>query len=190
MTMNLSKSLRTYIAYLDDRPGVLNRVASLFRRRGYNIASLNVGRTHEPGVSRMTMVAEADEAIGQLMEANLYKLVDVLGVEDISEQPAVIRDLALVKIRVDPLWRVRALELADKYRAQIADISEDTVVLEIAATPEKIAQFVDELRPAGILEMVQSGSVAMTRGREGKATRVAHGGDGDGGVAVRDAQDT
>lgn len=181
MTTHSTQSLRTYIAYLEDHPGVLNRVASLFRRRGYNIASLNVGRTHEPGVSRMTVVAEADEATGQLVEANLYKLVDVLGVEDISCQSAVVRDLALVKIRVDPTSRVRAIELADKYRAQVADVSEDTMVFEIAGTPEKIEQFTDELRSVGILEMVRTGSVAMTRGQEGKATRLAHGGACEGG---------
>jgi acetolactate synthase I/III small subunit len=171
------KSLRTFIAYLDDRPGVLNRVASLFRRRGYNIASLNVGRTHEAGISRMTLVAEADEAAGQRMEANLYKLIDVLSVEDISEEKAVVRDLALIKVRGDEAARARARSLCDAYRAEVADASEDTVIFAITASPERIVQLVEALRPTGIVEMVQTGSVAMTRGQEGHATRVAHGAD-------------
>jgi len=172
--MTTPKPLRTFVAYMEDRPGVLNRIASLFRRRGYNIASLNVGRTHEPGVSRLTMVAEADETTGRLMEANLYKLVDVLGVEDISEQAAVVRDLALIKIRASGTDRVEALHVAETYRANVLDVSEDTMILEITGTQEKIGELVDRLRPFGIAEMVQTGAVAMTRGKEGEATRAAH----------------
>jgi acetolactate synthase I/III small subunit len=168
------KPLRTFIAYMQDRPGVLNRIASLFRRRGYNIASLNVGRTHEPGISRLTMVAEADETMGRLMEANLYKLVDVLGVEDITEQAAVVRDLALIKIRADGADRVQALHLAEKYRASVLDVTDDTMILEITGTQERIVELVDAVRRFGITEMVQTGAVAMTRGKEGAATRAAH----------------
>jgi acetolactate synthase I/III small subunit len=172
--MTTPKPLRTFIAYMEDRPGVLTRIASMFRRRGYNIASLNVGRTHESGVSRLTMVAEADETTGRLMEANLYKLVDVLGVEDISDRGAVVRDLALIKIRADGAQRVQALHIAETYRASVLDVSDDTMILEIAGPQDKIMELVEKLRPFGIAEMVQTGAVAMTRGKEGAATRVAH----------------
>src|SRR5262245_56035367 len=92
--------LRTFVAYVEDRPGVLNRIASLFRRRNYNIASLNVGSTHEPGVSRMTFRMEADDDMARRIEANLYKMVNVLSVEDITLKASVSRDLALIKVNV------------------------------------------------------------------------------------------
>jgi acetolactate synthase I/III small subunit len=169
-----SKPLRTFIAYMEDRPGVLNRIASLFRRRGYNIASLNVGRTHQPGISRMTMVAEADEATARLMEANLYKLVDVLSVEDITDQGAVTRDLCLIKVQTNGAHRVPVLGLAESYRARVVDVGDDTMILEMTGTQEAILHLVEELRPFGVLEMVQSGAVAMSRGREGIAAQVLH----------------
>jgi acetolactate synthase-1/3 small subunit len=112
------RPLRTFIAYVEDQPGVLNRVASLFRRRGYNIASLNVGRTHEPGISRLTMVVEADETTARLLEANLYKLVNVISVEDLTHQATVVRDLALVKVRTVAEDRADALQIAEQFRAR------------------------------------------------------------------------
>src|SRR5512141_1637295 len=99
--MMSDKRLRTFIAYVEDRPGVLNRVTSLFRRRGYNIESLTVGRTERPGVSRMTLVMETDDDSARRLEANLYKLVNVLWVEDTSKAQTVTRDLALIKVRAD-----------------------------------------------------------------------------------------
>ena len=94
--------LRTFVAYVEDQPGVLNRIASLFRRRNFNIVSLNVGRTHEPGISRMTVVIEADDDKARRIEANLYKLVNVLSVEDIPNQPNIVRDIALIKVNAPP----------------------------------------------------------------------------------------
>ena len=91
------KSLRTFVVYVEDKPGVLNRAVSLFRRRNFNIDSLAVGHSDQPGVSRMTIVIEADARTARLVEANLYKLVNVLRVEDVSQSPAVMRDLALIK---------------------------------------------------------------------------------------------
>jgi acetolactate synthase-1/3 small subunit len=168
------KPLKTFIAYMEDRPGVLNRIASLFRRRGYNIASLNVGRTHETGVSRMTMVAEADEQTARLMEANLYKLVDVLSVEEIAEPAAVVRDLCLIKVRTNSEHRTPVLGLAESYRARVVDVADDSMILEMTGTQDKIVRLVEELESFGILEMVQTGAVAMSRGREGRAAQIAH----------------
>jgi len=168
-------SLRTLVAYVEDKPGVLNRVASLFRRRGYNIASLNVGRTHDSGVSRMTIVVEGDSRVAQLMEANLYKLVNVLSVEDITDVPSVVRDMALIKVAVDMHKRAEVLQLIEVFHARVVDICPTTLIAEITGAPDKIDAFVEVLQPYGILEMVQTGRISMTRGVEGEASRISHG---------------
>lgn len=168
------KPLRTFVAYVEDEPGVLNRIASLFRRRGYNIASLNVGRTHEAGVSRMTMVVEADEDTARRMEANLYKLVNVISVEDITDKACVVRDLALIKVKTTAETRATVLQLAEMYRARVVDVGDDTMTFEMTGTQEKVLKFSRTLAPLGITEMVQTGAIAMTRGGEGQASITAH----------------
>ena len=168
------KPLRTFVAYVEDQPGVLNRIVSLFRRRGYNIVSLNVGRTHETGISRMTMVVEADETIAHLLESNLYKLVNVISVEDITDRATVVRDLALIKARANDEHRAQVLTLAEVYRARVIDVGDTTMIFEITGTPEKIQEFTAELKRYGVVEMVQTGAIAMTRGAEGYASTVAH----------------
>src|SRR6478609_3315823 len=108
-----SSKHRTYIMHVEDLPGVLNRVTSLFRRRGYNIDSLAVGRSEVPGVSRMTIVMEADDDAARRIEANLYKLVNVLRVEDTTWRPTVSRELALIKVRADQNNRAQVLQLVE-----------------------------------------------------------------------------
>ena len=179
-----ASNYRTIVAYVEDKPGVLNRVASLFRRRGYNIESLNVGRTHEVGVSRMTIVVEGDEIMAHLIEANLYKLVNILSVEDITDQPSVVRDLALIKVSVSPERRNEVLQLVEVFRARVVDIGPDSLVAEISGSPDKIEAMVGCLAPFGILEMVQTGQVAMTRGTAGDAARIAHGQNSDSVVTA------
>lgn len=166
--------LRTFVAYVEDKPGVLNRISSLFRRRNYNIVSLNVGRTHEDGVSRMTFQVEADADMALRIEANLYKLVNVLSVSDLTEMPRVVRDLALIKVNATPKERAEVLQLVDIFRARAVDVSTTTLTVEITGDQSKIQAMVDSLRPFGILEMVQTGTVAMARGPAGTAVRVAH----------------
>jgi acetolactate synthase-1/3 small subunit len=166
-------SLRTFIAYVEDKPGVLNRIASLFRRRGYNIISLNVGRTHEQGISRMTFVVEADDDKARRIEANLYKLVNVLSVEDITFEPNVSRDLALIKVEVGPDKRGEVLQLVEVFRARAVDVGPNTVIVEITGTQDKIDGLVAILQPFGVTEMVQTGTVAMTRGPRGGAAKDA-----------------
>jgi acetolactate synthase-1/3 small subunit len=158
---------------VEDRPGVLNRVASLFRRRGYNIVSLNVGRTHEAGVSRMTLVVDADDDTAHRIEANLYKLLNVISVEDISKEAALSRDLALIKVQVGPERRAEVLQLVEVFRARAVDVGPDTLIVEITGTQDKIDGLVAILQPFGIAEMVQTGTVAMTRGARGKAAASA-----------------
>ena len=155
---------RTFVVYVEDKPGVLNRVASLFRRRAYNIESLNVGRTHEAGVSRMTIVAAADADVAKRIEANLYKLVNVLRVEDISEAQSVARCLALVKIAASTADRPQVLQICEVFRARVVDMASDSLMIEITGTEDKLDGIVAVLRPFGITEMVQTGTVAMARG--------------------------
>lgn len=161
---------RTLVAYVEDRPGVLNRVASLFRRRSYNIISLTVGRTHEEGLSRMTIVVDADPDVARRIEANLYKLVNVVSVMDITDTPNMVRDVALIKVTVEGDEARRKLcRLAEDHRARVVDVADDAMTLEVAGRLEKIDNLVEAVRPFGILEMVQSGAIAMSRGGMGPA---------------------
>ena len=159
-------TLRTFIAYVEDLPGVLNRITSLFRRRNYNIVSLTVGRTERPGVSRMTVVIEADDDAARRIEANLYKLVNVLFVEDTSHAATMLRELALVKVKADSAARGEVMRLCDVFRARVVDIGPEALVAEITGTEDKIDGLVDVLRPFGIVELVRTGVVAMVRSAE------------------------
>lgn len=157
---------RTFVVWVEDQPGVLNRIASLFRRRGYNIESLNVGQTHEPGVSRMTVVCRADSDTSKRIEANLYKLVNVLEVDDITHKASLVRDVALIKVRANRENRDEIVRLCGVFRAHVVDVAPETLVIEIAGAPAKIKGLVKVLEGYGIEEMVQSGAIAMTRGVE------------------------
>lgn len=156
--------LTTLAVYVEDTAGVLNRVASLFRRRAFNIVSLTVGHTEQPGVSRMTIVVDADESAASRIEANLYKIVHVLRVDNLSAGPAVFRDLAMIKVAACKDSRADVMRLADVFRARVIDVAPESLVIEITGTEQKIDGLVDVLRPYGILEMVRTGRVAMTRG--------------------------
>ncbi len=156
--------LRTFVVFVEDRPGVLNRAASLFRRRGFNIESLNVGQTHTPGVSHMTVVVEADEDTAKRIEANLYKLVNVLEVQEITHRPKIERELALIKVRAPAERRAEILQLAAVFEGRIVDMAPESLVIEMTGTRDRIAGLVSVLETYGIEELVQTGSVAMTRG--------------------------
>jgi acetolactate synthase-1/3 small subunit len=142
----------------------LNRVVSLFRRRNYNIESLTVGRTEREGVSRLTIVMEADDDAARRIEANFYKLVNVLFIDDVTAQPNVTHDLALIKVRATPDARPNVLQLAEVFRGRAVDVGPETLIVEIAGTQDKIDGLVEVLKPFGIVEMVRTGVVAMRRG--------------------------
>jgi len=154
----------TLVALVEDKPGVLNRVANLFRRRAFNIESLTVGRTSEAGISRMTIVIDSDQASAERVTAYLYKLVNVLQVEDMREVPRVARDLALVKVSVAGHDRAALLQVVDETRAHIVDTGEQTMTLEITGEPPHLDAVIARLEPLGIVEMVRTGRVAMRRG--------------------------
>jgi acetolactate synthase I/III small subunit len=161
----------TFAVYVEDHPGVLNRVASLFRRRAYNIESLTVGHTERAGISRMTIVVDAPEAARVRIEANLYKLLDVERVESIPSDSAVHRDLALIKVAASQTSRSDVMQLVDVFRARVVDVAPDSLIVEITGTEDKIDGLLDVLRPYGVREMVRTGRVAMTRGAEAPSTR-------------------
>ena len=162
-----SKRHRTLIATLEDSPGVLTRVSSLFRRRGYNIVSLNVGRTLEPGMSRMTVVVDADEAQVELLRAHLAKLLCVFSVEDVTHERAVVKDLVLVKVAVGADRRPEILQLCQALEARVVDLGPRSVIVEYTGTPDETANLLAVLQSFDVQEVVQSGAVAMTRGSLG-----------------------
>jgi acetolactate synthase-1/3 small subunit len=154
----------TLVVHVEDQPGVLTRVASLARRRGFNIESLTVGHTETPGVSRMTIVLDVDEAAVSRIEANLYKLVNVIRVDNVTPRPSVFRDLAMIKVAATAQSRGAIMQLVDVFRARVVDVSPDSLVIEITGTEDKIDGLVEMLTPYGVLEMARTGRVAMARG--------------------------
>jgi acetolactate synthase-1/3 small subunit len=172
--------LITLVVRVENKPGVLNRVASLFRRRGFNIESLTVGHTERPGISRMTIVVDTDESGAMRLEANLYKLVNVLSVENVTATASVFRDLAMIKVTATPETRAEIMQLAHVFRARIVDVNNESLVIESTGTEDKIDGLVEVLREYGILEMARTGRVAMTRGSGKEASASAQEGEGAG----------
>jgi acetolactate synthase-1/3 small subunit len=169
--------LHTFAIYVDNKPGVLNRVASLFRRRAFNIESLTVGHTETAGVSRMTVVVDTDEYGARRLEAHLHKVVPVRRVQNITATPSIARDLALIKVAATGEARTHVMQLVDVYRARIIDVSPESLVIETTGTEDKIDSLLEVLRPYGVVEMVRTGRVAMARGlgvAEKPAPRAGH----------------
>jgi acetolactate synthase I/III small subunit len=183
--------LNTFVVHVENKPGVLTRVASLFRRRAFNIDSLTVGRTEKAEVSRMTIVVDADRDQAARVEANLYKLVNVLLVENITGKPSICRDLAIIKVSAAHNERSPILDIIDVFRARVVDFALDSLTIEITGGEEKVDRLLEVLRPYGILEMVRTGIVAMRRGtkveEEAAAAAEAASGNGAGTVATDDS---
>lgn len=155
----------TIAALVENKPGVLNRIASLFRRRNFNVDSLTVGRTHNPYISRMTIVVDAQRTDARKLISNLLKLINVIDVRLISGDPHVSRDLALVKVRSDDADSRNDLTLlCERYPARIVDIGPKYAVVEITAQEDIVAAFITEVEAIGIVELVRTGVVAMGRG--------------------------
>jgi len=156
--------LKTFVVHVENKPGVLTRVASLFRRRAFNIDSLTVGRTEKPEVSRMTITVDADRDQARRIEASLYKLVNVLLVEDITDEPAITRDLAMIKVAAQHEQRSHVLQLVSVFRGRVVDVAPESLTIEITGAEDKIDGLMEVLRPFGVLAMVRTGIVAMRRG--------------------------
>lgn len=155
---------QTLIATVENKPGVLNRVASLFRRRNFNIDSLNVGRTETPDVSRMTIVVDSQDTEARQVEANLYKLVNVIDVQDVTNQPAIIRELALIKVEATPAKRTEIISLSNVFGATVVDVTPETLIIQMIDSEEQVNSLIELLRPCGVVEIVRTGRVAMMRG--------------------------
>ena len=158
--------LHTFIAYVDDKPGVLTRIASLFRRLNINISSLTVGRSERAGLSRMTIVCEASAEAGHRIRASLFKLENVLDVDDIAQAPNVTRELALIKVAVTKESRSQIFELVEVFRAGIVDLTSESLMIEMTGVESKIEGLIEILRAGDccILEICRSGKMTMRRG--------------------------
>ena len=155
---------RTISALVQDRPGVLARIAGLFRRRGFNIASLAVGRSEQAGLSRMTYVVEGPNEVVRHVSAQLDRLIDVVEVRDITEKNIVWRELALIKVTADALARREILELVNIFRVNVIDIGAESLTVEISGGRQKIDSFIELVRKFGIEEVIRTGRVATLRG--------------------------
>ncbi len=165
--------LNTFVVYVENKPGVLNRVASLFRRRAFNIESLTVGHTERDDISRMTIVVDTDAAGAYRIETNLYKLINVITVENITAAPSVCRELAMIKVAATGETRTQLMQLAGVFRARVVDVAPASLVIEITGTEDKIDGLLEVLHHYGVLEMVRTGRVAMSRGANGNGTSLA-----------------
>jgi acetolactate synthase-1/3 small subunit len=153
----------TLSALVQDQPGVLTRIAGMFARRGFNIDSLTVGPTERPGISRITMVVPGDEQDVEQMTKQLYKLIDVLKVTDITHVPCVERELMLIKVNASPDTRSDIMDVAQMFRARIVDVAEESLTLEVTGDPGKMVAIIKMLTNFGIREIARTGLVALTR---------------------------
>lgn len=164
-----SKHRHTVVALMEDHPGVLNRVVSLFRRRGFNIDSLTVGPTESHNISRMTLVVNGNDSVVEQAVKQLYKVVEVLKVSDVSDEKVVVRELALLKVSTTASTRSEIMQIVDVFRAKIIDVSVDSMIIEITGVEEKIDSLYELVKRFGVREMVRTGRVVVTRGSSIKA---------------------
>ncbi len=157
----------TLVALVEDKPGVLNRVASLFRRRGFNIESIAVGHTEQPNRSRMTIVVEGDSAQVEQVRKQLDKVIEVIKIVDITNQDVVERELALIKVKATASTRSEIIQIVDIFRASIVDVASDSLIIEVTGDEDKINSLFNLLRGFGIKEMARTGRIALTRGSAG-----------------------
>jgi acetolactate synthase-1/3 small subunit len=160
---------------VENKFGVLSRVAGLFSARGYNIESLSVGETLDSSVSRMTLEVRGDEFVIEQVIKQLYKLVDVIKVTDLTDESRVERELVLIRVNAEPQHRAEILRTADIFRAKVVDVTPLTFTLEATGTAEKLEAFIELLRPIGIQEIVRTGKVAITRGPKTRVRRAEAG---------------
>ncbi len=157
----------TLVALMEDKPGVLSRVSSLFRRRNYNIQSLAVGHSETPNISRMTIVVDGDNRVVQQVVKQLAKLINVTAVVNVTGTPTVIRELALIKVKAGPGTRAEIIELANVFRGRIVDVGPDSMTVEITGAEDRVESLIRLLRAYGIEELARTGRVAMVRSANG-----------------------
>jgi acetolactate synthase-1/3 small subunit len=160
----MSGRLHTIVALVENRPGVLNKIASKWRQRGFNIESLTVGHSEVPGLSRMTFTVDGQAHDIEQVTKQLFKVIEVVKISDVTEQNAVARELAMIKVSTNKENRSAVIEIVDVFRAKIVDVAVDTLVIEATGTEDKIDALINMLQPHGIKELVRTGRVAMVRG--------------------------
>ena len=154
----------TLVALVEDKPGVLNRMASLFRRRGFNIDSIAVGHSETPGQSRVTLVVDGTATMVEQVRKQLDKVIDIVKVSDLTESKMVARELALIKVTATPGTRSSIMQIVDIFRANIVDVSSDSVTVEVTGDEEKVDSLYNLLRGFGIKELARTGRIALVRG--------------------------
>jgi acetolactate synthase-1/3 small subunit len=154
----------TIVALVENKPGVLNRIANKWRQRGFNIESLAVGHSEIPGLSRMTFVVDGATTDVEQVTKQLYKIIEVVKMTDLTDEDMVARELALIKVSASPANRSGVIEVVDIFRADIIDVSPESVIVQVTGTEDKVDAIIEMLRPYGIRELVRTGRVAMTRG--------------------------
>jgi len=160
----MATTKHTLVALVEDKPGVLNRMASLFRRRGFNIESITVGHSELPHLSRMTIVVDGPTTMVEQVRKQLDKVVDVLKVSDITEEDIITRELALIKVNATSSTRSEIIQIVDIFRANIVNVAPNSVTIEVTGDEEKISSLLNLLRSFGIKEITRTGRIAMTRG--------------------------
>jgi len=176
----MESTKHTIVALVEDRPGVLNRIASLFRRRGFNIESIAVGRSESPNLSRVTLVVDGAPTTVEQVRKQLAKVIDVVKVVDITNEDIVTRELALIKVRANSITRSEIIQIVEIFRANIVDVGSDSLTIEITGDEDKIDSLFNLLKGFGIKELACTGRIALPRGgagpilpeeKEAKATR-------------------
>ncbi|MFH1640152.1 MAG: acetolactate synthase small subunit [Chloroflexota bacterium] len=160
----MATTKHTIVALVEDKPGVLNRMASLFRRRGFNIESIAVGHSEIPGLSRMTVVVNGPTGIVEQVRKQVDKIVDVVKVVDLTEEDVTARELALIKVKASSTNRSSIIEIASIFRANIVDVASDSLTIEITGDTDKIDSILKLLREFGVKELARTGRLAMIRG--------------------------
>ncbi len=163
----MATTKHTIVALVEDKPGVLNRIASLFRRRNFNIESIAVGHSEQPGLSRMTIVVDGDDAKIEQVRKQLDKVIEVIKIVDITDEEPVARELALIKVRATPSTRGEIIQIVDIFRANIVDVAVDSLIVEVTGDEDKVDSLIELLRGFGIKEMARTGRIALTRGSAG-----------------------
>ncbi len=162
----MSVTKHTISVLVNNQPGVLQRVSGLFGRRGFNIESITVGASEEPGLSRMIIVTTGDDHTLEQIQKQLYKLIDVIKVIDLSSFPMVARELALIKVSAEPSMRPEILGIVDTFRAAVVDIGPNSLIVQVIGDSEKIDAMIELLKPYGIRELSRTGATAMMRGAQ------------------------
>lgn len=163
----MTANTHTIVVMVENHPGVLNRVMSLFRQRSFNVESVSVGHTETPNISRMTFVLEGDDRVTEQVIKQLYKLLEVIKVTDVTGENLIQRELALIKVTATDRHRADIMRIAtDIYRARVVDASPDTMIIEVTGPGEKIDSLLTMIRPYGIKEVARTGAVAMVRGAD------------------------